>query len=141
MALDDFRPFLDAEHHGVGTSFRRNGSAQISIVASGIYRDRAVFVVRSDTAKLANLRRNPRCSVLTVRPDWSEYAVIEGRAQIYSGDNTPPEELRPLLRDAYRACGGGEHPDWAECDRVMRQERRAVVTVTSDHVYGFTRQR
>ncbi len=141
MTLDDIRPFLEAEHHGVVTTFRRNGTAQMSIVASGIYRDQAVFVARGDTAKLGNLTRDPRCTVLTVKPDWSEYAFSEGRAQIYSWDNTPPEELRLLLREAYRACGGGEHPDWEEYDRVMKQERRAVVTVTSDRVYGFTRQR
>ena len=59
MTLDDIRPFLEAEHHGVVTTFRRNGTAQMSIVASGIYRDQAVFVARGDTAKLGNLTRGP----------------------------------------------------------------------------------
>ena len=86
-----------------------------------------------------NLRRDPRCSVLTVKPDWSEYAVVEGTAEIHSWDNTDPDKIRLLLRDVYRACGGGEHSDWDECDRVMKRERRAVVMVKPSHVYGLWR--
>ena len=109
----------------------------MSIVASGYYRGSVAFVVRGDTAKLANLRRDPRCSVLTVTPDWGRYAVVEGIAEIRSWDDTDPEELRLLLREVYSACGGGQHPDWEEYDRAMRQERRAVVMVRPGKVYGF----
>ena len=136
--MESIRPFLEANHKGVVTTFRRSGAAQMSILASGYYRGAAVFVVRGDTAKLANLRRDPRCTVLTVRREWSEYAVVEGSAQIHSWDNTDPEALRVLLREAYRACGG-EHPDWDEYDRVMKAEKRAVIMVQPSHVYGFFR--
>ena len=139
MTIDDIRPFLEAHHRGVVTTFRKSGAAQMSILASGFYQGEVVFVVSGGTAKLANLRRDPRCTVLTVKPDWSEYAVVDGTAQIHSQANTDPESLRLLLREAYRACGGGEHPDWDEYDRVMNQERRAVVMVTPSHVYGMWR--
>ena len=139
MNIDHIRPFLEANHRGVVTTFRKSGAAQISILLAGFYKETVVFVVRGDTAKLANLRRDPRCSVLTVKPDWSEYAVVEGTAEIHSLDNTDPEKIRLLLRDAYRACGGGEHSDWDEYDRVMKQERRAVVMVKPSHVYGLWR--
>jgi len=112
MTLDDVRPFLEENHRGVVTTFRRSGAAQMSILASGLYQESAVFVVSGNTAKLANLKRDPRCTVLTLRPDWSEYVVVEGDAEIHSWDNTEYEELRLLLRRAYTACGGGEHPDW-----------------------------
>ena len=138
MIIDDVRSFMESQHMGVVTTFRKNGAAQMSILASGYYDGSAVFVVRGNTAKLANLRRDPRCTVLTVRPEWSEYAVVEGQAEIHSWDNTDPEELRLLLRDAYRACGG-EHPDWDEYDRVMKEEERAVVMVRPNHAYGFWR--
>ncbi len=139
MTIDDIRPFLETYHRGVVTTFRKNGAAQMSILLSGFYRGAVVFVIRGNTAKLANLKRDPRCAVLNVKPDWSEYAVVEGTAEVHGWDNTDPEELRLMLRETYRACGGGEHPDWDEYDRVMRQERRAVVMVKPDHVYGLWR--
>ena len=139
MTLDDIRPFMEEHHRGVVTTFRKNGGAQMSILSTGLYQESVVFVVAGNTAKLANLKRNPRCTVLAVKADWSGYAVIEGNAEISSGDNMDPEALRLLLRNAYRACGGGEHPDWNEYDEVMKQERRAVVMVTPERMYGMWR--
>ncbi len=139
MTLDDIRPFMEEHHRGVVTTFRKNGGAQMSILSTGLYQESVVFVVAGNTAKLANLKRNPRCTVLAVKADWSGYAVIEGSAKISSGDNMDPEALRLLLRNAYRACGGGEHPDWNEYDEVMKQERRAVVMVTPERMYGMWR--
>ena len=78
MNIDHIRPFLEVNHRGVVTTFRKSGATQISILLAGFYQETVVFVVQGNTAKLANLRRDPRCSVLTVKPDWSEYAVVEG---------------------------------------------------------------
>ena len=133
------RAFMENEHKSIITTYRRDGAAQMSIVVSGPHNGHVVFVVRGDTAKLANLRRDPRCTVLNVRPDWSAYAVVEGNATLHTWENTEKPLLQPLLRDAFRACGGGEHSDWEEYDRVMEKERRAVVMVSPDRVYGFVR--
>lgn len=139
MTIDDIRPFLETQHMGVVTTYRESGSAQMSILLSGFYRGSVAFVVRGNTAKLANLKRDPRCTAMTVKPDWSEYAVVEGTAEVRSWENTDPEELRLHLREVYTACGGGEHPNWEQYDAVMKQERRAVVMVSPDHVYGMWR--
>ena len=45
------------------------------------------------------------------------------------------EGLRLLRRQVFMAAGG-THEDWAEYDRVMAAERRAVVLVTPTRVYG-----
>ena len=131
--------FMDREHRSIVTAFRRDGKAQMSIVVSGPLDGHVVFVVRENTAKLANLRRDPGCTVLNVSPDWSGYVAVEGAAEIKGWGNTAADSLRPLLRDAFRACGGGEHPDWQEYDRVMEEERRAVVMARPERVYGFAR--
>ncbi len=136
MEFSEALPFLRTQHAGVVTTFRRSGAAQMSILRCGPYRDGVTFVVRGSTAKRANLRRDPRCTVMALKPDWSGFAVVEGTATIHDWGNTDPEELRVMLREAYSACGGGEHPDWDEYDRVMREERRAVVLVRPGHVYG-----
>ena len=66
MAIDGVRAFMESNHRGVITTFRKSGAAQSSILSSGFYKGSAVFVVAGNTAKLANLKRDPRCTVLTV---------------------------------------------------------------------------
>ena len=136
MEYSDVLSFLKAHHEGVVTTYRRSGAPQMSIVRCGPFRDTITLVARGGTAKLANLSRDPRCGVLAVRQDWRGYAVVTGTATVHDWDNTDAEELRGMLREAYTACGGGQHPDWEEYDRVMREEGRAVVMVQPEHVYG-----
>ena len=112
----------------------------MSIVVCGPFQGDAAFVsIRGSSAKIRNLRRDPRCTVLAVTDDWSSFVAVEGFATLRDPDNTEPEELRVLLRDVYRACGGGEHPDWDEYDEVMLRQREVVVTVPPDRIYGLVR--
>lgn len=136
MLPDDVRAFASENHRGVLTTFRRNGAAQMSIVSCGPFREGIAFTTTADRAKLGNLKRNPRCSLLVSQPDWRGYMVLEGRAVILSPENTNTEELRLALREVYRAAGGGEHPDWDEYDQAMRDQRRSAVVVVPEHIYG-----
>ena len=108
----------------------------MSIVTTGAYRDGVAFTTTSDRAKLANLKRNPRCSLLVSHESWWGYVVLEGQARIMSSDNTEAGELSEALRDVYRAATGVEHPDWDEYDQAMRDDRRSTVIVVPEHVYG-----
>jgi PPOX class probable F420-dependent enzyme len=140
MEFQDIRPFLETCHRGVVNTLQPDGAVQSSIVVCGPFQDNMAFVsVRGNSAKVRNLRRNPRCTVLAVTPDWRSYAVVEGEARLLDAGNTGAEELRRLLRDVYRACGGGEHPDWEEYDRVMRQQAAVVVLVRPQRIYGLLR--
>ena len=47
----------------------------------------------------------------------------------------PPQAIAGLLRDVFRAAGGS-HDDWDEYDRVMADDRRAVVFVTPARITG-----
>ena len=136
MLSEKVRAFVNQNHQGVLTAFRRNGAAQMSIVSCGPYRDGVAFTTTGDRAKLRNLQRDPRCSLLVARPDWWGYVVLEGQAVILSPENTEVEELRLALRDVYRVAGGGEHPDWEEYDQAMRDQHRSVVIVVPEHIYG-----
>jgi PPOX class probable F420-dependent enzyme len=140
MEFEDVRPFLEGNHRGVVTTVRPNGAVQASVVVCGPYHDQVALVsVRGDSAKIRNLRRDPRCTVLAVAADWRSYVVVEGQAQLLDAGNTEAEELRRRLREVYRACGGGEHPDWHEYDRVMRERGAVVVLVRPDRIYGLLR--
>ena len=126
------REFLAANHDAVLTTFRKNGSAQMSIVTCGLYGGGVAFMTGRNPAKISNLRRDPRCSILVSQRNWWGYVVLQGSARIYSPDNTDPDELRQMLRDVYRSASGKVHPDWDEFDRAMVVEGRPVVLVSPE---------
>ena len=136
MLSEKIRDFVSQNHRGVLTTFRKSGAAQMSIIVCGSFRDGVAFTTEGHRAKLANLKRNPRCTLLVSQASWWGYVVLEGHAKVLSADDTDPEELRLALRDVYRAAGGGEHPNWEEYDQAMREERRSAVIVVSEAVYG-----
>ena len=136
MLPERVKKFVSENHRAVLTTFRRNGAAQMSIVTTGAYSDGAAFTTTEDRAKLSNLKRDPRCSLLVSHESWWGYVVLEGRARVMSADNTDAEELRLALRDVYRAASGEEHSNWDEYDRAMVDDRRAAVVVVPEHVYG-----
>ena len=136
MLPDKVREFATQTHRGVLTTFRRNGAAQMSIISCGPYRDGIAFTVTESRVKLKNLRRNPKCTLLVSEESWRPFVVLEGHATILSVDNTPPDEFRDALRDAYRTASGEEHSNWEEYDQAMRDDRRSVIIVVPDHIYG-----
>lgn len=135
MVPDKAREIVEVNRQAVLTTFRESGAAQMSIVTVGVYREGVAFTISPGTAKLANLRRNPRCSVMLSRSDWMDYAVLEGRARVMSPGATPVEELRRTLREVYRAASGKEHPDWEEYDQAVRDDRRSAIIVVPEHTY------
>jgi PPOX class probable F420-dependent enzyme len=121
---------------------RADGTIQSSLVNAGVLADpdtgqQVVGFVTYGPAKLANLRARPQVTV-TFRAGW-EWAAVEGRARIIGPDDPAPgvdaERLRLLRREVFTAAGG-THEDWAEYDRVMAAERRAVVLVTPARIYS-----
>ena len=136
MLPEHVRSFLTENHRGVVTTFRKSGAAQISVVSCGLYGDGVAFTTTADRAKIPNLRRDPRCTLLVSQPDWRGYVTLEGHAQLLSPENTNAEELRLALRGVYRVTGGGEHTDWDEYDQAMRDQPRSAVVVVPEHIYG-----
>jgi len=135
MLSDNIRDFIANNDKAVLSTFRRSGAAQLSIVVVGNYGDGAAFTTTEDRAKLWNLRRDPRCSLLVSQDSWWGFVVLEGSARVMSADNTDPEELREAFREVYRSISG-EHPDWDEYDRAMVDDRRAVIVVVPERIYG-----
>ena len=88
--------------------------------------------------KLANLRARPHLAI-TFRNGW-QWATVEGRAELAGPDDAAPwladgDQLRLLLREVFTAAGG-THDNWPEYDRVMVEERRAVVLIEPTRVYS-----
>ena len=101
MEFEEARPFMESNHPGVISTYQRSGAIHNSIVVCGAYKGNAAFVaVRGNSRKVHNLRRNPHCSVLSVKPDWRSFVIVEGQAQLFDARNTEAEELLVLLREA-----------------------------------------
>jgi len=140
MEFEEIRPFLATNHRAVVNTFQRDGGIQSSIVVCGAYQGQAAFVsVRGNSAKIRNLRRDPRCTVTATAADWHSYVVVEGRVRLMDSSNTEPEELRQQLREVFKACGDGTHSDWEEYDRAMREQDAVAVLVRPERVYGLLR--
>lgn len=136
MLDDKLRRFIAENRRGVLTTFRRDGSAQMSIITCGPLQDGVAFTTTEDRAKLRNLRRNSRCSLLVAREDWSAYVVLQGAARLVSPGSGDADELRLALREVYRTAAASEHPDWDEYDRAMVEQRRSAIIVVPEHIYG-----
>ncbi|MBM4406231.1 MAG: TIGR03618 family F420-dependent PPOX class oxidoreductase [Chloroflexi bacterium] len=136
MSVSEALDFVRTHHMAVLSTFRKDGNAQMSIVTAGALDGHIAFTTRGEAAKLANLRRNPRCSLLCASRDWRTYIVVESMAEVRDLSKDNPDRLRLLLRDVYHACADKEHPNWSEYDEAMREQRRAVIMMNPSRVYG-----
>ncbi|MET9285059.1 pyridoxamine 5'-phosphate oxidase [Nocardia beijingensis] len=142
--LADFARLIAGDHGlCVVSTLRADNTIQSSLVNAGVlpHPDSGAevvgLVVRGGTRKLDNLRARPRATIVA-RVGW-EWSAAEGPVWIVGPDDPAPgidaERLRLLLREVFTAAGG-KHEDWDEYDRVMAAERRAVVLISPDRVYG-----
>ncbi len=140
MEFEDVRSHFESNHRGVITTFQENGAAQSSIVVCGAYQGNAAFViVKGKSAKTRNLRKDSRCTVMSVADNWRTCAIVEGQATLMDYRNTDPEEMRVELREVFRACGDKDHPDWEEYDQAMVKQDAVIVLVKPERVYGKLR--
>jgi PPOX class probable F420-dependent enzyme len=122
---------------GVLATIKANGMPQLSPVTP--YYDReagVIYVSMTDgRAKTANLRRDPRAALEVTSSDGWAWATAEGSVTL-TGPGTDPQgpEVEALV-DYYRAAAG-EHPDWDEYRAVMVSDRRVLMALTVDRVYG-----
>ncbi|MFG2909796.1 PPOX class F420-dependent oxidoreductase [Kitasatospora sp. NPDC048286] len=139
MTATPFDPYalLAQSRLGILATIKADGRPQLSPVLP--FYDRAANAVLISTqegrAKTANLRRDPRASLEVTGPDGRSWATAEGVATL-TGPGTDPDgpEVEALV-DYYRRAAG-EHPDWAEYREAMVSDRRVLLTIPVDHVYG-----
>jgi PPOX class probable F420-dependent enzyme len=139
MTATPFDPhaLLAASRLGVLATIKADGRPQMSPVTPYYDRDACVIHVSmtEGRAKTANLRRDPRATLQVTSQDGWAWATAEGVATL-TGPGTDPHgpEVEALVR--YYRAAAGEHPDWDEYRSVMVSDRRVLMTMTVDHVYG-----
>ncbi|KUM69956.1 PPOX class F420-dependent oxidoreductase [Streptomyces curacoi] len=133
----DPRALLAESRLGVLATLRADGRPQLSPVQPHVDLDAGLLYVstREGLAKTANLRRDPRAALEVTSPDGLSWATAEGVVDI-TGPGRDPHgpEVEALVR--YYRDAAGEHPDWAEYRAVMVADRRVLLTMTIEHVYG-----
>ena len=136
MDIADLEQLVKQQPVAIFTTFRKDGRPQMSLVTVGSFEGGLAFTTQANRAKAANLRRDPRCALMLVKPGYRGYAVLDGDAEVRSRSNTDPKQLRMDLRRVYQSASGKEHPDWEEYDRVMVEQRRLVVLLRPGRLYG-----
>jgi PPOX class probable F420-dependent enzyme len=118
-------------------TLKRDGRPQASVVIHAWDPGRCAVRVSltEDRAKTRNLRRDPRAGYHVVAPDLTAWAVGEGYAELTPPAAGPHDATVEALVDLYRRLAG-EHADWAEYRAAMVADRRVVLTLAFEHVYG-----
>ena len=124
---------------GVLATIKRDGRPQLSNVNHAFDRDTRTlrFSITDGRAKTANLRRDPRASYHVSKPAGWSYAVAEGIAQLSATSADPHDAAVEELIDVYREASGREHPDWDDFRAAMVRDRRLVLTIPIERVYGL----
>lgn len=128
---------LAESRFGVLATIKPDGRPQLSPVMPFFDRDAGLIYVATSEGKVktANLRRDPRAVLEVTSPDGWMWAAAEGVATLVGPGTDPAGPEVQALVDYYRAAAG-EHPDWSEYRSVMVSDRRVLVRMTVDHVYG-----
>jgi len=139
MTATPFDPhtLLAESRLGVLATIKSDGRPQLSPVTPS-YDQKAGVIYVSMTegrAKTANLRRDPRATLEVTSPDGWAWATAEGTATLIGPGTDPHGPEVQALVDYYRIAAG-EHPDWDEYRSVMVSDRRVLMAMTVDNVYG-----
>jgi hypothetical protein len=123
---------------GILATIKRDGRPQLSNVT---YRfdPRSLTIEVSVTeprAKTRNLRRDARASILVSSEDGWSYAVAEGDAILSPPAASPVDDTVESLIVLYRNVLG-EHPDWDDYRQAMVTDRRVLLRLPINHLYGM----
>lgn len=118
--------FVRTRHRATLVTRKRNGGLQLSLVTCGVGPDGTVLIsTYPQRAKVANIRHDQRVWLLIQSDDWDDAHVqLDGTAEVVDGE----EAVEPLVE--YFRCISGEHPDWDEYRQAMRDQGKALITVT-----------
>jgi PPOX class probable F420-dependent enzyme len=127
IGRDELLDFVRARHHVVLLTHRRDG-VQLSPVTAGVDgAGRITVATYPERAKVANLRREPRASVLVLSDDWNgPWVQVDGTAEVLD----LPAAVEPLV-DYFRSISG-EHPDWDEYRQAMRRQGKSLLRITPE---------
>jgi PPOX class probable F420-dependent enzyme len=133
----DPHTLLSESRIGVLATLRADGRPQLSPVTPYYDRDAGIIYVSivEGRAKTVNLRRDPRAALEVTSADGWAWATADGTAELIGPGTDPHGPEVEALVDYYRSAAG-EHPDWDEYRAVMVADRRVLLALHVERVYG-----
>ncbi|MFF0431053.1 PPOX class F420-dependent oxidoreductase [Streptomyces sp. NPDC004327] len=133
----DPRALLAESRLGVLATLKADGRPQLSPVMPYFDEktDTLYVSMTEGRAKTVNLRRDPRAALEVTAPDGWSWATAEGTVTLTGPGADPHGPEVEALVDYYRLAAG-EHPDWDEYRAAMVADRRVLMRMTVDRVYG-----
>lgn len=118
--------FIRNRHQMILLTRKADGAPQASPVTAGVDQEaRIVISTYPERAKVHNLRRDPRCSVLVLSDDFGgPWVQVDGNAEVLD----LPDSIEPLV-DYFRSISG-EHPDWDEYRQAMADQGKSLIRIT-----------
>lgn len=118
--------FVRSRHRAVLLTTRRDGRPQASLVTMGVGDDGGVLVSSyPERAKVHNLRRNPRASVVVMSDSFDgEWVQMDGSAEVVD----VPEAVDGLVE--YFRVISGEHSNWTEYREAMVRQGKSLIRIT-----------
>jgi PPOX class probable F420-dependent enzyme len=128
VGREELLEFIRPRHHAILMTTRSDGRPQASPNTCGVdEQGRIVISTYPERAKANNIRRNPLVSVCVLSDEFGgAWVQVDGTAEVLD----LPEALEPLV-DYFR-CISGEHPDWDEYRRAMREQNKSLIRITID---------
>jgi PPOX class probable F420-dependent enzyme len=132
MDIHEAIDFVRGNSFSVLSTQRADGTPQMSPVNTAVDdQGRLTISSRQTAVKVKNLVREPRAWLMAFTTKfYGPWVQLSGPAEIVS----LPEAL-PLLEVYYRTLSG-EHPDWDDYRATMVADRRVLMTMTVERVYG-----
>lgn len=133
---------LDRYDLGVLVTLKRDGRPQLSNV-NYIYSPQRRLIrvsITADRAKARNLARDPRATFYVTSKDGWSWAVAEGTAELTPVATDPGDATVDELVEVYSLIRG-DHPNWDEYRAAMVSDRRLVVRISVDRLYGHVQRR
>jgi PPOX class probable F420-dependent enzyme len=123
---DAMLDFVRPRHHLIVITTRADGTPQASPVTGGAdTAGRLVVSSYPERAKVHNLRRNPRCSVLVLSDEFNgPWLQVDGEGEVLD----LPDALEPLVE--YFRVISGEHPNWDEYRAAMTKQGKVLLRIT-----------
>jgi PPOX class probable F420-dependent enzyme len=134
----DLVAILSGSNLGTLATIRRDGRPQLSNVNYCFDVDRALIrmSLTDGRAKVANMRRDPRATLLVNAVGGWHFAVADAAVELSAVAARRDDATVEELIEVYRTIRGEEHPDWDDYRRAMVDDRRLVGRLRVTHLYG-----
>ncbi len=137
MPTDALFGLLASHNLGVLATIQADGRPHLSNVSYTFDPNtRLIRISVTDSrVKVRNLRRDPRASFhVSSSHGWS-YVVAEGIGELSPVAADQNDATVEELIEVFRAISG-EHPDWQEYREAMVADKRIVLRIPVERVYG-----